>query len=68
MYVIVCMVEANQDCIKHHSLLATNTIVETGGKGRKKTKKEKEKKKKETKKKRMMIIDKCLFVPDIVIL
>ena len=59
------MVEANQDCIKHHSLLATNTIVETGGKGRKKTKKEKEKKKE---KKRMMIIDKCLFVPDIVIL
>ena len=65
MYVIVCMVEANQDCIKHHSLLATNTIVETGGKGRKKTKKEKEKMKE---KKRMMIIDKCLFVPDIVIL
>ena len=59
------MVEANQDCIKHHSLLATNTIVETGGKGRKKTKKEK---KKEKEKKRMMIIDKCLFVPDIVIL
>ena len=67
------MVEANQDCIKHHSLLATNTIVETGGKGRKKTKKEKEKEKKEKEKKkkekkRMMIIDKCLFVPDIVIL
>ena len=61
------MVEANQDCIKHHSLLATNTIVETGGKGRKKTKKEKEKEKKKEKK-RMMIIDKCLFVPDIVIL
>ena len=61
------MVEANQDCIKHHSLLATNTIVETGGKGRKKTKKEKEKEKKKEKK-IMMIIDKCLFVPDIVIL
>jgi len=58
------MVEANQDCIKHHSLLATNTIVETGGKGRKKTKKEK----KEKEKKIMMIIDKCLFVPDSVIL
>ena len=42
MYVIVCMVEANQDCTKHHSLLATNTIVETGGKGRKKTKKREE--------------------------
>ena len=61
------MVEENQDCIKHHSSLATNTIVETGGKGRKKTKKEK-KEKKEKEKKRMMIIDKCLFVPDIVIL